>query len=320
MRNDYTPTKKLDSDNDDSIYSIKKHKNSSIKIITGVLSIIIVIAIIIILYKGNFLKHTSKRKASNSSDDYIQSNVSNLGENTKSSTKDKELKASVLGIGGEGALFRPIISPHNSNDMIVITDMGNVYLSWDKGKHWSSRYLNGVCLCATYDSSNKNTVYVGGNGLYRSTDNGKTFEMIFPNKNDLKAKLTHNENGKTYIILIEKTEGLSNSNTKVFYTNDFKKQVDITSKLTAVKPTTFTDNTYGTGTVTYKYDFSYIDATSLDNIYVTNYTHVDSENYPTEISGIIRLSKGKAKLYMVLHLYLILNSHLEAGSMVIYIH
>ena len=241
MRNDYTPTKKLDSDNDDSIYSIKKHKNSSIKIITGVLSIIIVIAIIIILYKGNFLKHTSKRKASNSSDDYIQSNVSNLGENTKSSTKDKELKASVLGIGGGGALFRPIISPHN-------------------------------------------------------------------------------ENGKTYIILIEKTEGLSNSNTKVFYTNDFKKQVDITSKLTAVKPTTFTDNTYGTGTVTYKYDFSYIDATSLDNIYVTNYTHVDSENYPAEISGIIRLSKGKAKLYMVLHLYLILNSHLEAGSMVIYIH
>lgn len=76
MRNDYTPTKKLDSDNDDSIYPIKKHKNSSIKIITGVLSIIIVIAIIIILYKGNFLKHTSKRKASNSSDDYIQSNVS----------------------------------------------------------------------------------------------------------------------------------------------------------------------------------------------------------------------------------------------------
>ena len=54
------PTRQLDSD-DEGEYTRKRAKNSSIRVIIGALSAVIVIAVIIIIYKGNFLKNTSKR-------------------------------------------------------------------------------------------------------------------------------------------------------------------------------------------------------------------------------------------------------------------
>ncbi len=360
---------------------------------------------IMIFLKGNWFNSIGKKGGPVTPEKNAQSNVTKSAE---------DIKASIIGMGGGGALFVPMISPHDPNHMLVMTDMGDVYISGDKGENWSRKYLNGICVSAEYDPNNKNVLYVGGNGLYRSVDNGQTFEMIFPKKDDLIFKRTQNENalqyfmtksekydftkhvksivvdpddsnhifillynygegiifestdngenfnelfkyeiegnynithdfnklaykkesktlyvinsecvfeydlktkqqqkiytttkeiydaavvydkGKTYCIVIEEVDGLADSKTKVFYTNDFKEQVDITSKLTAAHPTSFQADGYGT--VTYKYEFTYIAATSLDNIYITNFTEAESSNYGATIDSLIRYSDGKAKL------------------------
>jgi len=328
---------------------------------------------------------------------------------------ESKLKATKLGIGGGGALFEPAISPFNSNEMLVVPDMGGIYISHDKGEHWERENLYGTVMSATYDPNREGVIYAGGSGLYRSTDNGDNFELIFPRKDDIIARLTHNENGlqyyftnsdiydrnkyvknilidpedsnhifilcysykngkvlestdngenfqelftyskstcpsiqfdfneliyrretrdifvindekiigynleskeenvyesnlglvdvstvyedgKTYFIIIEKTDELDNSDTKVYYTNDFENKVDITESLTSVQPTTFHNNTYGD--VTYKYNFAYISATSLNNIYITNWSYQSTSSikkYPYTIDGIIRYHEGTAK-------------------------
>ncbi len=349
----------------------------------------------------------------------VNQNVSLAGiEISELDTKAKsQLKETKLGIGGGGALFEPAISPFNSNDMLVVPDMGGLYISHNKGEKWDRVNMYGTVISATYDPNRENVIYAGGSGLYRSTDNGKTFALIFPQKDDIIARLTHYENGlqyyftksgiydrnkfvknilidpdnsdhifilcysyrngkvfestdngqsfkeifsykkskydssiqydfneliyrketkdlflineeeiinynlntkttkteytsnqglvdvttvyendKTYFIIIEKTDKLKNSDTIVYYTNDFKRKEDITDTLTSVKPNSFHNQTYGE--VTYKYNFKYISATSLKNIYITNWSYQSSsskKDYPYTIDGIIRYHNGKAQ-------------------------
>lgn len=328
----------------------------------------------------------------------------------------EQLIATNLGIGGGGALFEPKISPHNANEMLVIPDMGGIYISHDKGLQWHRENLYGTVITAEYDPNREGVLYAGGSGLYRSMDNGDSFELLFPKQDDLLARMTtaesglqylftksgqypyqknvkdilidpedsnhifvlfyksksgavyesidngetftelfsytkttnkamelefneliykreskelfvinnekiikYNstdktsvdiylptielvdvatvcENGKTYFIIIEKTDELANSDTKVYYTNNFVDKVDITTALTSVQPTTFTKDGYGD--VTYKYNFNYIDATSLNNIYITNRSYAKSATikpYGYSIDAVIRYHDNEVK-------------------------
>lgn len=110
----------------------------------------------------------------------------------------ENLKATKLGIGGGGALFEPAISPFNSNDLLVVPDMGGLYISHDKGLKWNRVNMYGTVISATFDPNRVGVIYAGGSGLYRSTDNGDSFELIFPRKDDIVTRLTHNENGLQY--------------------------------------------------------------------------------------------------------------------------
>ncbi len=329
-----------------------------------------------------------------------------------------QLKSTKLGIGGGGALFFPAISPHDSNEMLVVSDMGGIYISHNKGENWSRENLYGTVYAATYDPNRRGVIYAGGSGLYRSNNNGESFELIFPKKNDIIDGLTSSEGGivyyythskiydpykyvrsilidpedsnhifvlcyddkkgivfesidngenfhelfkystnnyspiyfgvnklayrretkeifvindegvigynlntnvqstiyesklglvdvetvyennQTYFILIEKTDELDNSYTKVYYTKDFNTVIeDITSTLTSVKPTSFYDEYDNCGTVTYKYNFLYIAATSLNNIYITNSSQPETSERGQYwiITGIIRYHNKDSK-------------------------
>lgn len=109
------------------------------------------------------------------------------------------LSESVLGIGGGGAVFTPKISPFNTNDVAVSVDMGGVYISHNAGETWSRKNLDGQVLSVCFDSTQPNVVYAGGSGLYRSVDNGDSFQLFFPQKDDLAASLNNGENNMRYL-------------------------------------------------------------------------------------------------------------------------
>ncbi len=76
--------------------------------------------------------------------------------------------------------------------------MGGIYISHNQGIKWERKNLYGTVISASYDPNREGVIYAGGSGLYRSNDNGNTFELIFPKKDDIIARLTHNENGLQY--------------------------------------------------------------------------------------------------------------------------
>ena len=59
--------------------------------------------------------------------------------NELDTTTQSKLKATQIGIGGGGALFFPAISPFNSNEMLVVSDMGGIYTSHNKGENWNRK-------------------------------------------------------------------------------------------------------------------------------------------------------------------------------------
>jgi photosystem II stability/assembly factor-like uncharacterized protein len=86
----------------------------------------------------------------------------------------------VIGPGGGGAQFYPAVSPHDSNFVVVGSDMTGTYLTRDGGKNWRMINLRGVPRFFVFDPSDPKTLYAQTIGLWRSTDAGTTWDLVVP--------------------------------------------------------------------------------------------------------------------------------------------
>jgi photosystem II stability/assembly factor-like uncharacterized protein len=86
----------------------------------------------------------------------------------------------IVGPGGGGAMFRPQVSPHDPNTVLVACDMTGAYITHDGGQSWRMFNLRGVAEFFVFDPSEKNVIYVKSVGLWRSEDNGETWKLIYP--------------------------------------------------------------------------------------------------------------------------------------------
>lgn len=122
----------------------------------------------------------------------------NNGEDNNS--KPAELKATTLGIGGGGLLCNPAISPFDENTMAVVPDMGGIYVSHNAGLNWTRKNLQGLTVKAHFDPNREGVVYAGGSGLYRSTDNGNTFQLVFPKEKEIVERRNSDETTTQYLF------------------------------------------------------------------------------------------------------------------------
>ncbi|HTU47259.1 MAG TPA: hypothetical protein VMF91_19505 [Bryobacteraceae bacterium] len=86
----------------------------------------------------------------------------------------------VLGPGGGGAMFNPTISPHDSNTVLVSCDMTGSYITHDGGRHWRMFNLRGTVSFFAFDPANPQVLYAMATGLWRSTDGGETWRLMYP--------------------------------------------------------------------------------------------------------------------------------------------
>lgn len=114
--------------------------------------------------------------------------------------ENTSLKATTLGIGGGGRLFNPTISPFDENTMVVIPDMGGIYISNNTGVDWTRTNLQGLVQKAYFDPNREGVLYAGGVGLYRSTDNGKNFKIIFPKEEEIIERRNCDETTMQYLF------------------------------------------------------------------------------------------------------------------------
>ena len=91
-----------------------------------------------------------------------------------------------ISAGGGGAMFSPNINPWDTNHLVIHCDMGGNYISYDGGQSFAFCYLNSRIFSNHF--ADENTLYMGGNALYKSEDKGKTFEQIFPSPDKVMAK------------------------------------------------------------------------------------------------------------------------------------
>jgi len=86
----------------------------------------------------------------------------------------------VIGPGGGGAQYNPVVSPHDTKTVMARCDMTGTYISKDGGDSWRMINTRGGTHFYVFDPGDPNTIYAGALGLLRSTDAGKTWNLIYP--------------------------------------------------------------------------------------------------------------------------------------------
>src|ERR1700682_6852792 len=93
----------------------------------------------------------------------------------------------IIGPGGGGAMFHPTISPHDPNTVLVSSDMTGSYITHDAGRSWRMFNLRGTVRFFVFDPSAPKTMYAQVTGLWRSTDDGATWKLVYPKASALRG-------------------------------------------------------------------------------------------------------------------------------------
>ena len=129
----------------------------------------------------------------------------------------------VVGPGGGGAMFRPQVSPHDPNTVLVACDMTGAYITHDGGKSWRMFNLRGVAEFFVFDPVDKNVIYVKSTGLWRSEDKGETWRLIYPKPATVKGVKMSSDHSDEDILAEPDPLGnisamaIDPGNSKVFY-------------------------------------------------------------------------------------------------------
>ena len=106
----------------------------------------------------------------------------------------------VLGPGGGGAQFNPTISRIDPNLVLVSCDMTGSYISVDGGDSWRMFNLRGVVRFFVLDPVNSNIIYAATQGLYRSNDKGKSWNLAYPAQEDVSKVVIAGDHAEEQIV------------------------------------------------------------------------------------------------------------------------
>ena len=86
----------------------------------------------------------------------------------------------ILGPGGGGCVHTLTVNPHRPDTLVVSCDMTAGYLTHNGGRSWREFNLKSRQYAYAFDPRDPDTLYIGTSGLFRSTDNGTTWRLLFP--------------------------------------------------------------------------------------------------------------------------------------------
>jgi photosystem II stability/assembly factor-like uncharacterized protein len=106
----------------------------------------------------------------------------------------------IIGPGGGGAMFNPTISPHDVNTVLISCDMTGSYITHDGGRTWRMFNLRGVVDFFVFDPLDAKTMYAHATGLWRSTDGGEQWNLVYPNPSSVKGVRMNSDHADEQIL------------------------------------------------------------------------------------------------------------------------
>jgi photosystem II stability/assembly factor-like uncharacterized protein len=106
----------------------------------------------------------------------------------------------VIGPGGGGAMFNPTISPHDPDTALVSCDMTGSYITHDGGRTWRMFNLRGVVNFFVFDPLDPKTIYAHATGLWRSTDGGERWDLVYPGPSAVKGVKMNSDHSDETIL------------------------------------------------------------------------------------------------------------------------
>ncbi len=111
----------------------------------------------------------------------------------------------LVGAGGGGAMFNPAISPHNSNLVFVSCDMTGSYVTENGGDSWRMFNLRDVIHAYHFDPNDPNVVYANAGALFRSTDAGKTWNVVYPHPSEIVGIVSKGDHANEVLVTKDST-------------------------------------------------------------------------------------------------------------------
>ena len=108
----------------------------------------------------------------------------------------------IVGPGGGGAMFHVTISPHDANEVLLSCDMTGAYISHDGGHRWRMFNLRGTMRFFAFDPVQPHTLYAANNLLWRSTDDGVTWSVLWPRPSTIRAIRMDSDHADESVVAI----------------------------------------------------------------------------------------------------------------------
>ncbi|MEP7256964.1 MAG: hypothetical protein ABI687_01210 [Flavitalea sp.] len=106
----------------------------------------------------------------------------------------------VIGFGGGGNTYCPTVSPHNPNFMMISCDMTGSYLTRDGGQSWKGFNIMGPVRSFVYDPSDSNTIYALSAALFKTSDRGRSWNVLYPASTDIEKVASKGDEANETIV------------------------------------------------------------------------------------------------------------------------
>src|SRR5581483_4094623 len=106
----------------------------------------------------------------------------------------------VIGPGGGGAMYNPTFSPHDIHTALINCDMTGAYITHDGGQSWRMFNLRGRVDFFVFDPLSPKTMYAGTTALWRSTDNGESWKLVWPRPSAVRGVRMNSDHAEEEIV------------------------------------------------------------------------------------------------------------------------
>lgn len=106
----------------------------------------------------------------------------------------------IVGPGGGGAMFHVTINPMDAREVLLSCDMTGAYISHDGGHHWRMFNLRGGVRFFVFDPVRRGTIYAATDVLWRSQDDGKTWQMLWPKPSSVRSILMDSDHADEAVV------------------------------------------------------------------------------------------------------------------------